>query len=212
MDVEAQTDWPRRAWVLAWITVIYNLVEGGVSIRFGLGDDSVALWGFGFDSLVEVASALVVMARLRKGFKSAATEAERRAVIAIGALFILLALVIQLGAVLQLLSGHHPPTTVPGLVISVLSVAFTYFLWKSKTRAAAALDSVALRSDAACTFACIQLSLVLFGGSLLFLLGRSFWWVDGGAAILLGLLILKEGLENIRAARSPEFTGGCGCG
>jgi hypothetical protein len=119
--------WGRRASFLAWFTVVYNLMEGAVSIGFGVSDDSVALWGFGFDSLIEVASAVVVMARLRKGFKAAGTEAERRAVLAIGALFVLLAMVIQLGAILQLVSGHHPPTTLPGLVISSLSLAFMFF-------------------------------------------------------------------------------------
>ncbi|MBL0212187.1 MAG: cation transporter [Holophagaceae bacterium] len=187
-------------------------MEGAVSIGFGVSDDSVALWGFGFDSLIEVASAVVVMARLRKGFKAAGTEAERRAVLAIGALFVLLAMVIQLGAILQLVSGHHPPTTLPGLVISSLSLAFMFFLWRAKTRAAAALDSAALRSDAACSLACIRLSMVLFAGSLLFMLSPGLWWLDGAAAILLGLLILKEGVEGIRAARAPGFTGGCGCG
>jgi divalent metal cation (Fe/Co/Zn/Cd) transporter len=207
-----QPRWERRAWILAWFTVIYNLLEGAVSIGFGVGDDSVALWGFGFDSLIEVASALVVMVRLRKGFKAAGTEAERRAVLAIGGLFVLLAMVILLGAILQLVSRHHPPTTLPGLVISSVSLAFMFFLWRAKTRAAGALDSAALRSDAACSLACIQLSTVLFTGSLVFMLSPGLWWLDGAAAILLALLILKEGVEGIRAARSPDFTGGCGCG
>ena len=204
--------WERRAWFLAWFTVIYNLVEGAVAIGFGVSDDSVALWGFGFDSLIEVASAVVVMARLRKGFTSVGTESERRAVLAIGALFVLLALVIQLGAILQLSSHHHPPTTLPGLVISSASLAFMFFLWRAKTRTASALDSATLKSDAACSLACIQLSMVLFAGSLLFMLSPSLWWLDGAAAILLAVLILKEGVEGIRSARSPDFTGGCGCG
>ena len=204
--------WEKRAWLLAWFTVVYNLVEAAFSVRFGVKDDSVALWGFGFDSLIEVASALVVMARLRKAFKIAGIESERRAVLAIGMLFVLLALVIQVGAILQLGSRHHPPTTLPGLVISSISLAFMFFLWRAKTRAADAMDSAALKSDAACSLACIRLSLVLFGGSLFFMLSPSLWWLDGAAAILLGLLILKEGVEGIKAARSPGFTGGCGCG
>lgn len=204
--------WERRAWALAWFTVLWNLLEGGVSIAFGVADDSVALWGFGADSLIEVASAIVVMARLRQGFKARATEAERMATLAIGGLFVALALVVKLGAILQLAAGKHPPTTVPGLVIAALSLAFMGFLWQAKHRTAAALDSAALKSDAACSRACIQLSLVLLGGSLLFLLSPRLWWVDGAAAILLALLIGREGLGMIRAARDPHFTGGCGCG
>jgi divalent metal cation (Fe/Co/Zn/Cd) transporter len=162
--------------------------------------------------LIEVASALVVMARLHQGFKAAATEAERRSVLAIGGLLVLLAVVVQLGAILQLISHHHPPTTWPGLVISTTSLAFMYYLWRAKLRAASALDSAALKSDAACSLACIQLSAVLFLGSLLFLLSPTLWWLDGAAASLLAALILKEGIEGIRAARAPDFTGGCGCG
>jgi divalent metal cation (Fe/Co/Zn/Cd) transporter len=204
--------WIRRAWALAWFTVGWNLVEGAVAIGFGAADDSVALWGFGADSLIEVASALLVMGRLRKGFQAPATEAERRATLGIGLLFVLLALVVKLGAVLQLAAGGHPPTTLPGLVIASLSLLFMVFLWRAKLRAAAALDSAALRSDAACSLACIQLSVVLFAGSLLFLLSPGLWWVDAAAAILLALLILREGLVTVRAARDPHFTGGCGCG
>ncbi len=204
--------WQRRAWALAWFTVVYNLAEGAVSIAFGLSEGSVALWGFGADSLIEVASALAVMARLRHGFKAPATEAERRAVLAIGWLFVALALVIGLGAALQLAAGRHPPTTLPGLVISSLSLAFMLFLWRAKLRVAMALDSAALRSDAACSRACIQLSAVLFAGSLAFALSPRLWWVDGAAALLLGLLILKEGIEGLRATASPGFDGGCGCG
>lgn len=210
MNEESQ--WVRRAWFLAWFTVVFNLLEGGVSIFFGVCGDSVALWGFGFDSLIEVASAFVVMVRLRKGFKAAGTESERRAVFTIGVLFGLLALVILFGAIQQLVSRHHPPTSLPGLVVSTVSMAFMFYLWRAKTRAAAALDSASLKSDAACSLACIRLSMVLFAGSLLFALRPSLWWMDGAAAALLSLLILKEGMEGIRAARSSDFTGGCGCG
>jgi divalent metal cation (Fe/Co/Zn/Cd) transporter len=152
------------------------------------------------------------MARLKQGFKAPATEAERKATLIIGGLFVVLALLVVLGAVLQLAAGKHPPTTLPGLVISSLSLLFMFFLWRAKLRAAAALDSATLKSDAACSLACIQLSLVLFAGSLLFLVSPRLGWMDAAAALLLALLIGREGLQGIRAARDPHFTGGCGCG
>jgi len=205
-----KTKWRRRALLLAWITVAYNLVEGGVSIAFGVGDDSVALWGFGLDSLVEVASALVVLWRLRD-LQARATERERRATLAIGGLFLLLAAIVTWGSITQLYQRHHPSTTLPGLIISVLSLSFMVFLWRSKLRVARALDSSALASDAACSLACIQLSAVLFAGSLLFWAMPSLGWVDAVAGIGLALLIAREGLEGIRAALHPDFNGGCGC-
>jgi len=189
----------------------YNLVEGGVSITFGVADDSVALWGFGLDSLVEVASALVVLWRLRGDLLAKATERERRATLAIGGLFLLLAAIVAWGSLAQLVQRHHPDTTLPGMVIAALSLSFMVFLWRSKLRVARELDSAALASDAACSLACIQLSAVLFVGSLLYWALPSLGWVDGAAGLGLALLIAREGVQGIRAARNPDFSGGCGC-
>jgi len=206
-----QNQWHRRALILAWITVGYNLLEGGVSIAFGVADDSVALWGFGLDSLVEVASALVVLWRLRGDLLAKATERERRATLVIGGPFLLLAAIVAWGSLAQLVQGHHPDATLPGMVIAALSLSFMVFLWRSKLRVARELDSAALASDAACSLACIQLSAVLFAGSLLFWIRPSLGWVDAAAGLGLALLIAREGIQGIRAARRPDFDGGCGC-
>lgn len=202
-------DWRRRALWLAGFTIAYNLLEGLVSMAFGWADDSVALFGFGADSFIEVASALLVLWKL---LDHGNLERERKATLGIGRLFLFLAAGIAGGAVLQLTARAHPPTTMPGLVISALSLAFMVFLWRAKLRAAQALDSATVAADAACSRACIQLSVVLFAGSLLFLLVPALWWVDAAAALGLAFLIGKEGLGMTRAAKSSCFTGGCGCG
>lgn len=202
-------DWRRRALWLAGLTIAYNLVEGLVSMAFGWADDSVALFGFGADSFIEVASALLVLWKL---LDHGNLERERKATRGIGRLFLFLALGIAGGAVLQLTARTHPPTTVPGLVISALSLGFMVFLWRAKLRTAQALDSATVAADAACSRACIQLSVVLFAGSLVFLLAPALWWVDAAAALGLAVLIGREGLGMIRAAKSTCFTGGCGCG
>lgn len=207
----ANTRWHRRALALAWITVGYNLVEGGVSIAFGVADDSVALWGFGLDSLVEVASALVVLWRLRGDLLAKATERERHATLTIGGLFLLLAATVAWGSLTQLIQRHHPDTTLPGMVIAALSLSFMVFLWRAKLRVSRELDSAALASDAACSLACIQLSAVLFVGSLLYWARPALGWVDAAAGLGLALLIAREGIQGIRAARRPDFSGGCGC-
>jgi divalent metal cation (Fe/Co/Zn/Cd) transporter len=204
-----QVDWRRRALWLSALTIGYNLAEGLVSMAFGWADDSVALFGFGADSFIEVASALLVLWKL---LDHGNLERERKATRSIGWLFLALALGIAGGALLQLTTRVHPPTTLPGLVISALSLTFMVFLWRAKLRVARALDSATVEADAACSLACIQLSVVLFAGSLLFLLLPALWWVDAAAALGLALLIGKEGLGMIRAARSAAFTGGCGCG
>ena len=204
-----QDQWRRRALWLSALTIAYNLVEGVVSMAFGWADDSIALFGFGADSFIEVASALLVLWKLLDHGNLAR---ERNATLGIGWLFLALAAGMAGGALLQLMARHHPPTTVPGLVISALSLACMVFLWRAKRQAAQALDSATLEADAACSLACIQLSAVLFAGSLLFLLLPGLWWVDAAAALGLALLIGREGLGMVRAARSAAFTGGCGCG
>jgi len=204
-----QDQWRRRALWLSALTIAYNLVEGVVSMAFGWADDSIALFGFGADSFIEVASALLVLWKL---LDHGDLARERKATLGIGWLFMALAMGMAGGALLQLLAKHHPPTTLPGLVISALSLTFMVFLWRAKRRAAQALDSATLEADAACSLACLQLSALLFAGSLLFLLLPTLWWVDAAAALGLALLIGNEGLGMVRAARSAAFTGGCGCG
>lgn len=206
--------WVRHAVALAWFTVAYNLVEGLVSMAFGLSDDSVALFGFGADSFIEVGSALLVLWRLRaEGTACASTrlKRERATTGGIGGLFLLLALGTGMGALLQLSAHRHPETTLPGLLVSLASLSFMAWLWRAKLSVAKALDSTALASDAACSRACLQLSGVLFLGSLLFRLSTKLWWADAVAALVLALLIGREGWQMRRAARRKDFAGGCGC-
>lgn len=207
---------PREAWIryakaLAAFTIAYNFVEGLVSMGFGWSDDSIALFGFGADSFIEVFSALLVLWRLRGGDGCEALERERKTTKGIGTLFLALAAGIVGGSLLQLAGRRHPETTVPGLAVAALSLGFMFFLWREKRVAATALDSRALEGDAACSLACIQLSAILFTGSLLFWLWPKLWWVDASAALALALLIAKEGWEMRRAAAREDFDGGCGC-
>lgn len=202
-----------RVILLSWFTIAYNLLEGLVSVWFGLSDGSMALAGFGADSFIEVFSAMLVLWRFRSEAAGACVpvERERRATLGIGALFVALAAATAAGALLQLRDGGHPRTTAPGLVISCLSLGFMFFLWRAKARLAVELDSATVLKDAACSLACIKLSSVLLLGSLLFLASPALWWTDAAAAMSLSLLIGFEGVETIRAARRPDFAGGCGC-
>lgn len=188
-----------RAIYLSWLTIIYNLVEGFVSLAFGIGDESVALAGFGVDSLVEVASAIFVLWR----FRGKTMHRERTAVRGIGLLFIVLSAVTAVASLVQLYSHAHPSTTLPGLVISVLSLSFMLFLWSAKKKVGLALQSATVLKDAACSLACIKLSIILLAGSAVFLFFPSLWWADSVAALILSFFFAKEGHETIR--------GGCGC-
>jgi divalent metal cation (Fe/Co/Zn/Cd) transporter len=213
VNARSAEQWAARARFLAWFTIGYNLLEGLVSMGFGWADDSMALFGFGADSFIEVGSALLVLWRLKEaaGCRSEALARERKAALGIGLLFVVLACGIAGSAGFQLLSRHHPETTWPGLLVSLASLGFMFWLWRAKRQAAVALDSRTLEGDAACSLACIQLSCVLFAGSLAYLAFPGLWWADAAAAIVLAGFIAKEGIEGIRAARRPDFTGGCGC-
>lgn len=215
LDQPDTVKWVKRALMLAWATILYNVVEGVVSMALGVAEGSVALFGFGGDSFIEVGSALLVVWRFRGEVGRAAELSlarERKATLGIGALFLLLATGTAVGAVLQLATGGHPSTTVPGVVIATLSLSFMFFLWAAKRRAAQALDSKAVAADAACSLACIKLSGVLLVGSLIFLVLPALWWVDAAAALVLAVFIGREGWEMVEAARKPDFEGGCGCG
>jgi len=212
LSSDQKQSWVKFAERLAYFTIGYNILEGAVSIFLGIREESFALAGFGFDSLIEVASAFLVLWRLRSDFEHGAPmsiAAERKATFGIGLLFIILSLVAALAALIQLSDGDHPVSTMPGVVISLLSLSFMFYLWRSKLQTAKALGSKTLESDAACSFACIKLSGVLLAGSLLFTLLPTLWWIDSVAALILSGLILHEGYETIKTSRREDFTGGC---
>jgi len=210
----SRPDWVVYARNLAWLAVAYNVLESLVSMGFGWADGSFALFGFGADSLIEVGSSLLVLWRLQAeeaGPAAGGSGRERRAALGIGILFLALAAGTASGAALQLAGRRHPATTLPGLAVATLSVAVMAFLWRGKSRAARALDSRALAGDATCSLVCMQLSAVLFLGSLGYWLRPSLWWADAAAALLLAVFIGREGWEMVAAARKPDFQGGCGC-
>lgn len=216
VEVPATThtvDWERRALWLAGATIAWNVIEGVVAMGFGFAEESVALFGFGVDSWVEVGSAAVVYWKLTRPAGCATTRRgqERRATRWISGLFLALATGTAVGAVAQLASGGHPDSTLPSVIVSLVSLAFMAFLWQAKKAAATALGSRTLAMDAACSLACIQLSGVLLAGGLAFALAPGLWWADAAAALALSALIAREGWEGWRATRRADFEGGCGC-
>lgn len=199
------------AWKLSLFTIFYNLAEGLVSIYFGIEEESISLLGFGLDSFVEVASAIIVLLKLRSVNPDNNLKNERRATFAIGILFVILSLNVFLQSGIQLMNGSSPDTTVPGVIVSLVSLSFMFFLWIKKKAVAQTLNSSTVMADAKCSLACIKLSFVLLLGSFLYWLLPTLWWVDSAAAIVIGIFILREGWEMISNSRKEEFKGGCGC-
>ncbi len=203
----------KRAFLLSWFTITYNLIEGIISVAFGISESSMSLLGFGVDSFIEVTSASIVLWRLRVEIvarSNLSIERERKATLGIGVLFLILGIGTFAASVLQLTQRSHPKTTLPGLIISLFSLSFMFFLWDGKRKLGQALSSSTILKDAACSLVCIKLSVILFLGSLAYLMAPTIWWVDSVAAILLSYLIGKEGIETINAARKGDIHG-CSC-
>jgi hypothetical protein len=196
------------------VTILYNIAEGIISILFGSETSSVSLLFFGIDSFVEVISAVMVAWRFWADVgdkKVLSLERERKVTLGVGGLMFLLALGTVIASVIALTMRESPETTLPGIIISVASISLMVTLWLVKRWLARVLDSSAMKSDAKCSLSCLQLSVVLFVGSLVSKFVPVAWWIDSAAALLLTVLFVKEGVEMIRYARSEKFNGGCGC-
>lgn len=195
-----------KAKILAAFTIGYNLIEGIISVVFGLEDNSISLLGFGVDSFLEVGSAIVVLWRFQRetSGSNGSINRERFAIKIIGALLLLLSLGTLFFSIRNLIYVEGPSTTLPGIIVSLVSLSFMFFLWKAKVGVATALQSATLRADAYCSISCIYLSGLLFFGSILFRISPSLWWVDSVGAIFISLLIAKEGWERVRGDECCE--------
>jgi cation diffusion facilitator family transporter len=187
----------RWAWWLTALTIGWNSLEAVVAVGSGLLAGSIALIGFGLDSVVEVSSALVIAWRLsRQGPDQAANErVERRAVRLIALSFFAIATYVTYDAVAKLVGLGEPPDHSPvGLVLTALSLVVMPALAWAKRRVAARMGSVALRADAAETQLCTYLSgMVLLGLAANALVG--WWWMDPLAALVVAGLAFREGRE-----------------
>jgi divalent metal cation (Fe/Co/Zn/Cd) transporter len=186
----------RRGIALEGVTVGYNAVEGMVAIAAGLAAGSVALTGFGIDSVIEVTSGALLWWRLRAELGSAplGPTVERRASRGAGFLLLALGVYIITDSTRLLLTGNRPESSPVGIVLTVLSLIVMPLLARAKLRLAASLESRALRADAHETLVCAWLSLTTLVG---LGLNASFgwWWADPVAALVMLPLIVREGLE-----------------
>jgi len=199
----------RRASFLAVFTIIYNLIEGVVSVWFGASDETLALFGFGVDSFIEVISAIGVwhmLQRIRSNNGETRDEFEQRALRITGAAFYLLSIGLTLTAAINIYQGHRPEATLPGVIISSLSISFMWFLIQGKIKVGRALDSPAILADAACSRACVYLSLVLLAASLGYEL-TGIASLDAIGALFIAWLTWREGRESFQKAAGM----GCGC-
>lgn len=196
--LSSRADVVQRGRWLTWLTIAYNSLEAVVSLVAGLLAGSVALVGFGFDSLIELSSGVAGLFRLRHDADPAQRErAERRALRVIGVCFSLLAAYVLVDAVRALLAREAPEESLPGIVIAAGSLVVMPLLARAKRRVAAHLGSAALTAEARQTEICWYLSLILLVG-LLLNATMGWWWADPVAALTMVPLIGYEGKEALQ--------------
>ncbi|MFZ5623232.1 MAG: cation transporter [Gemmatimonadota bacterium] len=188
----------RRGLRLNYVTIGYNALEAVGSIAAGLVAGSVALVGFGVDSIIEVTASGAAQWRLRADVDPARRErVERIAHRGIGLSFLALAAYVAGESAMALWHREPPERSLPGVVILALSVLVMPALARAKRRVARALVSSALDADATQTALCACLSVIaLIGVALNAILG--WWWADPVAALVMVPIIAKEGLEGLR--------------
>lgn len=202
-----------RANLLALITIGYNIVEGIVSMAFGAADETLALFGFGVDSFIEVISAVGIwhmIRRIRQNDGESLDAFEQRALRITGGAFYALAAGLLLTAVINLVQQHRPETTLWGIVISLVSISFMWLLIHYKTRVGIALNSPAILADTACSRACVYLSLVLLLSSVGYEM-TGIGSLDSIGALLIAWLAWKEGREAFGKAKGLSCSCGCTC-
>ncbi|PIP06391.1 MAG: hypothetical protein COX52_07410 [Syntrophobacterales bacterium CG23_combo_of_CG06-09_8_20_14_all_48_27] len=195
--------------VLALITIFYNILEGIVSVYFGLEDETIALFGFGLDSFVEVISGVGIwhmVRRLRQNGNENPDIFEIQALRITGTAFYLLAAGLIVTSAVNLYQGHKPETTLWGVIISVVSIFTMWALIYYKIRIGRQLNSHAILADAACTKVCIQLSLILLLASAGYEL-TGIGGIDSIGAAGIAWLSLREGREAFHKAAGKA----CGC-
>jgi divalent metal cation (Fe/Co/Zn/Cd) transporter len=187
----------RQAFRLEYITLAWMSLEAAVAIGSGVVAQSLVLIAFGLDSVIELASAGVLIWRLKVELRHGrkfAEAAERRAARIGGALLFALAAYVVVSAAWKLWTRAGGEFSAPGLVVSALSIPMMYYLSRSKLGLAEALGSRALRADAIESITCGWLAFVVVG-ALLARYATRLWWIDPAASLGVVWLLVREGKE-----------------
>ena len=192
----------RRARLLAWGGNAWHVVEFLVAVAAGIAASSVALVGFGLDSLVEAAAGLIVVWRFSAG-RADSERAERRAQQLIAASFFLLAAYVGAEAVRALVDGDHPETSWVGVGLAAFTAPTMPLLALAKRRVGRRLGSAATVSEAGQNMLCAYLSVALLAGLLANALA-GWWWADPGAALVIAAVAAREGVEAWRGEACCE--------
>ena len=205
-DVMPETH-KKKVLLLSYFTIIYNVIEGIISIFIGTLAGSISLVGFGMDSFIESLSAIVVLWRF-KFYGDACgddkKQIEKKATQLVGLTLFILALYVAYESISKLLNNETTDPTIAGLIIPLLSIAVMIFLYRIKNRIGNEIHSHSLLADSKQTLACVFLSFAVLTGFILnYLFG--FWQADPIAGLIIAFLLIREGHRTIK---EEEL---CGC-
>ncbi|HYD16607.1 MAG TPA: cation transporter [Candidatus Nanoarchaeia archaeon] len=187
----------RRGRRLEYLTVLWNSLEALISIVAGILAGSIALVGFGLDSVIETSSGAVMLWRLHHSNErdvAARQRAERIALRLVGVSFLALATYVGIDAAISLYHRDAPEGSIVGIGIAALSLIVMPLLARAKRRVASQLNSGAMQADSRQTDICAYLSAILLGG-LALNAALGWWWADPIAALVMVPIIAKEGVE-----------------
>lgn len=197
--------------MLSLITIFYNIAEGVASIAFGLNDETLALFGFGLDSFVEVISGIGIfhlIIRMKNNPIEQRDNFERTALKVTGFSFYLLTAGLAIASVLLIINNVKPSTTIVGIIISVISIITMYALMHNKLKVGKKLNSDAIIADANCTKTCFYLSFILLASSLSYEIFK-IGYLDIAGSLGVAYFALKEGKEAIEKSKSNKLS--CSC-
>ena len=196
----------KTAFGLALFTIIYNLLEGLISTYLGFEDESLALFGFGLDSFIEVISGLGIahmILRIQNNPNSKRNDFERTALRITGIAFYILVVGLVMTSIYNIWTGHKPITTFWGVVISVISILIMWILVVWKRKVGGRLNSAPILADANCTMVCVYMSVILLASSGLYEL-FGIRYIDSIGTLGLAYFAFKEGMECFEKANSDK--------
>jgi divalent metal cation (Fe/Co/Zn/Cd) transporter len=186
----------RQARLLAWGGNAWHIVEFAIAVGAGIAAGSIALVAFGVDSLIEVAAGLTIVWRF-SGSRLASATSERRAQQIIAFSYFLLAAYVAVESVRDLASGNEPGVSWVGIGLAAFTAPTMPLLARAKRRVGHALGSAATVGEGGQNLICAYLSVALLAGLLLNAL-VGWWWADPLAALVIGAVAVREGVESWR--------------
>ena len=190
----------KRALLLSYLSISYNIIEFILSIIAGVLSNSIALIGFGLDSLVESLSAGVMVWRFSKHGKISPEEEEKveqKAEKLVGYTFLILAAYILYESIDKLVSNEIPEPSIFGIIIALFSIVIMPILFYMKLKTGKAISSKGLIADSKETLACTFLSVALLlglGANYIF----GFWQADPIVGLVIVLFLTREGIEILK--------------